>query len=453
MFAPKRSLDIASATTLVAASMIGVGVYTTSGYTLAALGNSSLVVTAWIVGGMIALCGAIGYSSLAARFTESGGEYLFLSKTLHPVAGLMAGWVSLLAGFTGAIAIAALGLESYLAPLLNQEKLPAGSIAIPTVLLVAIMHTIGVRSAARIQDFFIVIKMLLIAVFIIYAIMQISHWSGGTTDTRPVASTGSASFFEFAKQLVYISFSYAGFNAAIYISSEIQSPARNVPRAMIGGTFLVTLIYITLNVIFVYAPTGTVATAPGNIAEIAATAATTVGGPTFATAVRIIICLSLFTSVSAMLMTGPRVYAKMADDGFLPRFFQFKTKTPVVAIWFQAVFAITVISLTTISDLLGYLGLTLSLCSALTVSMIFLPRMKDGSVKLPLLGIPAAVYVTATLFLAVLYGINDPKQGIASAVTLIIGLILYPWFQHRISSSADHAQTMDTEQQQDKSGS
>ena len=73
-------------------------------------------------------------------------------------------------------------------------------------------------------------------------------------------------------------------------------------------------------------------------------------------------------------------------------------------------------------------------------------HMKDASVKIPLLGIPAAIYVTATLFLAVLYGINDPKQGIASAVTLIIGLILYPWFQYRISSSADHAQTMDTEQ-------
>ena len=453
MVAPKRSLDVASATTLVAASMIGVGVYTTSGFTLKALGDSNLVIAAWTVGGMIALCGAIGYSSLATRFTESGGEYLFLSKTLHPVAGLMAGWVSLLAGFTGAIAIAALGLEDYLRPLLNAENLPAGSVAIATVLLAAIMHTVGVRSAARMQDFFVVVKMLLIAGFIIYAIMQISSWSGGTNNTRPIPSTGSHSFLEFSKQLVYISFSYAGFNAAIYISSEIQSPARNVPRAMIGGTFLVTLIYIALNVIFVYAPAGTVATEPGNIVEIAATTADAIGGPTFAMAVRIIICLSLFTSVSAMVMTGPRVYAKMADDGFLPRVFQFKSETPVVAIWFQALLAITVISLTTISELLGYLGLTLSLCSALTVSMVFHPRMKDASVRIPLLGIPAAIFVAATFFLAVLYGINEPKQGIASAITLVLGLILYPFFQRRISSSADHDQTMNTENLQDNSGS
>ncbi len=445
MFAPKRSLDLGSATTLVAASMIGAGVYTTSGYTLDALGDPSLVVAAWLVGGLIAICGALGYSSLAERFTESGGEYLFLSKTLHPVAGLMAGWVSLLAGFTGAIAIAALGFESYLRPLLNVENLPDGIIAISSVLIVAIMHTIGVRSAARAQDFFVIVKMTLIAGFITYALIHLSNWVGGKQDSISTTSNPSHSILEFAKQLVYISFSYAGFNAAIYISSEIKSPKNNVPRAMIGGTLIVTLIYIALNVIFVYAPEKTIATESHNISQIAATAAYAIGGTSFATVVRIIICLSLFTSVSAMVMTGPRVYAKMADDGFLPRNFQFKTDTPVVAIWFQAVLAIAVISLTTISDLLGYLGLTLSLCSALTISMVFRMRMMNATIKLPLFGIPAAIYVAATLFLAVLYGITDYKQGIASGITLLLGLIAYPFFQRRISSSVDRVPTVEVD--------
>ena len=440
MSAPKRSLGLGSATTLVAASMIGVGVYTTSGYALDAVGNPGVVVAAWIVGGLIAMCGAVGYSTLAGRFTESGGEYLFLSKSLHPVAGLMAGWVSLLNGFTGAIALAALGFENYLRPLLNVENLPDGSIAIPSVLLVATVHTIGVRSAARAQDFFVVVKMTLIAGFITYAIMHYSNWNGSQNDSGPTASTTVHSILEFAKLLVYISFSYAGFNAAIYISSEIRSPSRNVPRAMIGGTFMVALIYIALNVIFVYAPTKAAATAPDDISQIAATAAGAIGGQSFAAIVRIIICLSLFTSVSAMVMTGPRVYAKMADDGFLPEFFRFKTATPVVAIWFQAILAITVISLTTISSLLGYLGLTLSLCSALTVSMVFRLRMLDSTINLPLFGIPAAIYVTATLFLAVLYGVSDYRQVIASGFTLLIGLLIYPWFQSGITSSADSVQ-------------
>ena len=445
--APKRSLGLGSATTLVAASMIGVGVYTTSGYTLAALGDPRLVVAAWFVGGFIAICGALGYSSLAERFPESGGEYLFLSETLHPVAGLMAGWVSLLAGFTGAIAIAALGFESYLRPLLNTENLPGGSIAISSVLLVAIMHTIGVRSAARTQDFFVVVKMVLIAGFITYAIMNLSHWAGGKHESISTTTIAAPSIFEFVKQLVYISFSFAGFNAAIYISSEIRSPKRNVPRAMIGGTLTVTLIYIALNIIFVYAPERTVATEPDNISQIAATAAQTIGGASFASVVRIIICLSLFTSVSAMVMTGPRVYAKMADDRFLPRFFQYKTETPVVAIWFQAILAIAVISLATISELLGYLGLTLSLCSALTISMVFRMRMMDATTKLPLFGIPAAIYVAATLFLAVLYGINDYKQGIASGITLLLGLIVYPFFQRRIDSSAARVSTVEADKE------
>ncbi|HBV66009.1 MAG TPA: APC family permease [Rhodopirellula sp.] len=430
--------------------MIGVGVYTTSGYTLDALGDPSLVVAAWLVGGLIAICGAVGYSSLAERFTESGGEYLFLSKTLHPVAGLMAGWVSLLAGFTGAIAIAALGFESYLRPLLNTDPLPDGSIAISSVLLVAIMHTVGVRSAARAQDFFVIVKMALIAGFVTYAIIHLSNWGDGKQDGIPTTSNIPHSLLEFAKQLVYISFSYAGFNAAIYISSEIQSPKRNVPRAMVGGTLIVTLIYIALNIIFVYAPERTVATDPNNISQIAATAADAIGGTSFAIVVRIIICLSLFTSVSAMVMTGPRVYAKMADDGFLPRTFQFRTETPVVAIWFQAVLAIAGISLTTISDLLGYLGLTLSLCSALTISMIFRLRRMDAKTKLPLFGIPAAIYVAATLFLAVLYGINDYKQGIASGITLLLGLLVYPFFQQRISSSAGRTPTVEVDNEKPK---
>ncbi len=129
--------------------MIGAGVYTTSGFTLAALGSPQRVIAAWVVGGLIAICGAFGYASLASRFTESGGEYLFLSKTLHPVAGLMAGWVSLLAGFTGAIAIAALGLEEYLSPLIfDSPPSTSGGIAIAAVVAAAALHTIGVQSAA-----------------------------------------------------------------------------------------------------------------------------------------------------------------------------------------------------------------------------------------------------------------------------------------------------------------
>lgn len=424
-------LDLVSATTLVAASMIGVGVYTTSGFTLAALGTPSGVVAAWVVGGFIAICGAIGYASLSSRFAESGGEYLFLSKMLHPVAGLMAGWVSLLAGFTGAIAIAALGLETYLRPILFGPGEPRfnGEIAIPAVVIAAVLHTIGVQAAARAQDLVVALKIVFIGTFIAFALAKLGNWTGLNVEEPAAAS--SFDWLVFANQLVYISFSYAGFNAAVYVASEVRDANRNVPRAVIGGTVLVTIVYILLNVIFVYAAPVETITDGSRIDQIAATAAFAIGGDSLAFAVRSVIALSLFTSVSALVMTGPRVYAKMADDGFFPSWFCFDDEAPTIAIWFQAILAIIAITLTTLKELLGYLGLTLSVCSALTVAMLFVVRRRDPEIKLFLGGIPAVIYVVATLFLAILYGIRDPYQALAALATVGVGVVLYPWIAQR----------------------
>ena len=243
----QHPIGLLSATTLVTASMIGVGVYTTSGYSLSALGSPAQVVAAWAIAGLIAICGAIGYASMASKFAESGGEYLFLSRSLHPVAGLMAGWVSLLAGFTGAIAIAALGLEEYLQPILGIE-LPDRAIAILTICLCALMHTLGVGGAARVQDAIVIFKMVMIAAIVIVSLTAFDKW----TDELPLEAPSFLPM-AFVTQLVWISFSYAGFNAAVYVADEIADPRRNVPRAMIGGTVAVTLVYIVLNSIFVFA--------------------------------------------------------------------------------------------------------------------------------------------------------------------------------------------------------
>lgn len=403
--------------------MIGVGVYTTSGFTLAALQTPERVIGAWVVGGIIAICGAIGYASLASRFTESGGEYLFLSRTLHPVAGVMAGWVSMLAGFTGAIAVAALGLEEYLVPMLGDgvAALPGGTIAIASVVLAAVMHAIGVRGASRIQDAVVIVKLILIAVFVIFAVPTIQPDADGSS-AEPFSDTAAPMhWFDFAGQLVWISFSYAGFNAAVYIAGEVRSPNRNVPRALVGGTVLVTVIYVLLNAIFVHSAPMGVITADENISQIAATSATSLGGSRFALLVRGVIVISLLTSVSAMVMTGPRVYAKMADEGFLPRFLRFTGRVPVAAIAFQAVLAIIVISVSTLTQLLGYLGLTLSVSSALTVAMLLVLRWRGEIQRLPLFGIPPLIYVIATLGIAVMYAISKPEQAVAAAATLVVG--------------------------------
>lgn len=402
--------------------MIGVGVYTTSGFTLAALGSPSAVIAAWTIGGVIAICGAIGYASLAAKFAQSGGEYLFLSRSLHPIAGLMAGLVSMLNGFTGAIALAALGLEQYARPLIGStaENLPDGGLAIAVVVLAAVMHTIGVRGASKVQDAIVVVKLLMIAGFILLAMFRRSP--SIAPEPFPAQQAG---LLAFVGQLVWISFSYAGFNAAIYIAGEIRDAKTNVPRAMIGGTILVTVLYIALNAIFVTSAPINVITAADNISQVAATSAAAIGGDGFATLVSIVIVVSLWTSVSAMMMTGPRVYAKMADDGVLPSWFRFGDgNVPAAAIWFQSTLAIAAVSLSSLAELLGYLGLTLSLCSALTVAMVFVLWRRGEIESLPWFGIPPAIYVTATLVIAAVYAVQNTHQVWFALGTLAVGSAL-----------------------------
>ncbi|QDT07824.1 Serine/threonine exchanger SteT [Rubripirellula lacrimiformis] len=476
MTGPRR-IGLVSATTLVAASMIGVGVYTTSGFTLAALGSPDQVVAAWIVAGVIAICGASGYASLSSRFHQSGGEYLFLSRTLHPIAGVIAGLVSMLAGFTGAIAIAAIGLEEYARPLLGETlaSLPSGTIAVASVAAAATLHSIGIRGASRIQDVIVIAKLLMIAGFIVLAVS--SSRGDGSLPNSPVANTpatnspttnspttsgpvanvppaadtpadapidrqasdsglddsvpadtvvdepASFDWLNFAQQLVWISFSYAGFNAAVYVAGEVRDPQRNIPRALVGGTVMVTILYVILNWIFVTSAPVEQLTDPANISQIAAASAVAIGGDGFSTLVRLVIVVSLMTSVSAMVMTGPRVYAKMADDGFLPSWFRFEDRPPVAAIGFQAALAITAILIASLTQLLGYLGLTLSVCSALTVAMLWVDRARGRITRLPLWGMPAAIYVIATLVITTLYAIQEPGQAKVAGLTIAVGTV------------------------------
>ncbi len=276
------------------------------------------------------------------------------------------------------------------------------------------------------------LKLLMIGGFIVIAVRTMGSWNATSVQDNDSVPPAALSLMTFANQLVYISFSYAGFNAAVYVAGEVTDAERNVPRAMIAGTVLVTIIYVILNAIFVFAAPVSTITDGANIGQVAATAAQSIGGDRFSLFVRIVIVISLFTSVSALVMTGPRVYAKMADDGLFPSWFRFVDRPPVEAIWFQAALAVVAISVTTLKDLLGYLGLTLSVCSALTVSMLLLMRLRGEPIRLPLLGIPPAIYVASTLALAVLFGIEKPSQAAAAGITIMIGFILYPCFANRL---------------------
>lgn len=409
---------------LVVANMIGAGVFTTSGFALADLGSAGRVLGAWLAGGVIAICGAIGYGALARQLTASGGEYLFLSRVIHPAAGFVAGWVSLLAGFTGAIAFAAHAFASYVRP--PGSTVPADLVAVGAIVVAAVLHGRRARPGAWSQNAIVLVKLLLLAAFVGLALVA----GVGTQTAGPSGPAPPFSLTAFAGTLVWISLSYSGFNAAVYVAGEARDAARTVPAAMLRATVAVTVVYLLLNLVFVgLAPADAVRGRP----DVAFAAAEALLGPVGAQIVRAIVALALLSSVSSMIMAGPRVFAQMAEDGLFPAALRLRGEVPTRAIVVQAALAAVVVLVSDLESLLGYLGLTLSLCAALTVSCVFVLRRRLGPDAVRVTG-PAALpafYVLATVGLAVLAARRQPAGWLALLLTVATGLLLYAWVRRR----------------------
>jgi len=417
--AGSTGLKLHSLVALVVANMIGAGVFTTSGFALADLGSPNRVMLAWVFGGVLAMCGALSYGALSKHISESGGEYLFLSRVIHPMAGFIAGCVSLVAGFSGAIALSAIAFEAYFGAML-PFTIPTGSLAVSVVLIAAILHGIRVSVGAGVQDLIVGLKFVLILVFIGVAVVSIrSSGTGLEFPTPPAFSMAS-----FAMSMVWISLSYSGYNAAVYIAGEAREKERLVPKAIWVGTLLVTVIYLALNSIFMYLVPFEVATGRE---DVAVAAATYLGGENLAYLVRIIVGIALLTSVFAMVMLGPRVYARMAEDGFFPKFFRFQGDVPRASIAFQAGAAILFISFTSLKDLLSYLGFTLSICAALTVFCLFLVKRRQSNSVLKIPGYPLvpAFFVLATISLAAIGVWRNPFELLFALLTFVVGALVY----------------------------
>jgi amino acid transporter len=427
-----RTLGLFSLVCLIIANMVGAGVFTTSGFALGDLGSAHRVTAAWAVGGLIALSGAVSYGGLVRRMTESGGEYLFLSRLIHPVAGFIAGWVSLLAGFTGAIAFAARAFETYAFPT-RPDWLPDGAAACVMVALAALLHGVRVRTGALTQNAAVIFKVTMLGGFLLFA-AYVAVTQGAAPAPPPAAAFSWAAF---AGSLVWISLSYSGFNAAVYVAGEAKDAERNAPRALWIGTVVVTVLYVALNAAFVYLPPFE---AVAGRQDVAAAAAQAIGGDAAAVAIRFIIVVALTTSVFSLIMAGPRVYARMADDGVFPRLFRFGGHgAPTAAIVGQAALAIVVIALSDLRGLLGYLGFTLSLSAALTVASLFVLARREGREAVSVPGYPFTplFYVLVTLLLAGMAGSREPYQLLAAVITIASGsVVFYAFGLHRRWGSA-----------------
>jgi len=418
-----RTFGVWTLVALVVGNAVGAGIYTTSGFSLADLGSREWVLLAWFVAGLIALAGAVSYGQLVERMTESGGEYLYLSRSIHPLAGFIAGWVSLLAGFPGAIAFAALAFESYArAAFPSLQVIVLDALAVGVTLAAGLLHIVRVKAGASAHEVIVGIMLL--------TLTAITLWCGYlflVTPELPIVSSAPLapfSWLAFANSLVWISLSYSGFNAAAYVAGEVYDAKVVVPNGMVIGTLITMFLCVVLNAIMLFgADTEVLRGHP----DIAARAAHAMAGSTGRLIVEIVIALSLLTSITAMVLAGPRVYAKMAEDGALPALFKAQSgEPPRMSIVLQVVTALALILIGDLLSLLSYLGFTLSLCLALAVSSLFVRHWRLGErPQSKWYPIAPIVFVSCTILFAVLSAINEPKQFYAAVPTVIIGGVAY----------------------------
>jgi APA family basic amino acid/polyamine antiporter len=393
--------------------MIGTGVFTTSGFLLADLKSRWIVLAAWTVGGFIAMLGALSYGALARRIPESGGEYIFLSRTLHPAAGYLAGWVSLLVGFSAPLAAVAFAFDAYAKPWLPD--LPPKISGSVLLILFSLLHAAHVRRGAWLQNVAVAVKILLIVLFAGFAFSRLP------APEAPAATDFSISTF--GVSLVWISFSYSGWNAAIYVGGEVRDAERNLPRALMLSTALVMLLYLVLNAVFVFsAPLDALA---GKL-EVGLIAAEYLGGPMLANGVGALVALALMSSISSMVMAGPRVYSRMAADGYLPRWLRTEVGPPRTAIYFQCGLALLLLWTATFEGLLTYIGFTLGLSTAAAVVGLVRLRLREGAS----LRVPGWPWVPALFLLSVL-GVTSfsiarrPVESLLGLATISIGWVAW----------------------------
>ena len=442
---PKAPLiGLFSLVCLVVGNMIGGGLYVGGYYSLMSLKDARLVLIVWLVGGLHAICGAIAYGAIANRLPVSGGEYSYLTRCVHPAVGFVAGWISIIAGFTAPIALPALLIGTYLSgndPTTNSVQW----IASASIAFVAILHCCHLKIGAWFNNAVVAIKLFCFAVFLLVGLPFVMQgtYSGLLVDPTSTANASSSlairlsepsTLLQMVVSLFYISLAYTGFNASIYLAGEIEGPnttqsngERLVSRSMLIASVLVVVLYLLLNTVFLFgmSPDRIASAGERYVADVAKN----IGGDWLAGMIRTAIVLSAATSILAMMAIGPMVYAQMAEDGRLPQFFRMSDQVPRTAIVVQGLLSIVVVWISEIEQIVKYLGLTLTACGALAVSSVWIARrfMAEQSPVKWYEHVAALIYVSVAILLLCVAGYLEREriQFYLCIGTFALGLLIY----------------------------
>ncbi len=427
------------ATNMVIANMIGTGIFTSIGFQVMnppiGIPDPFAIMFIWFIGGVFALCGATAYAEVATTFKESGGEYTFLSKIYHPIVGFASGWVSIIVGFSAAIAALALASGDYLMPIMNEllgANLPVyipKVVAISLIILVTLIQLGGVVTGGLFQNIITTIKLLFIVVLIITPFLFLadsgkSHVSFAPTD----ASWNTIFSLPFAGSLVYVMFAYSGWNSSSYIVGNMENPKKNLPFSLVVGTAIVTLVYLALTGVFMYVCTfdemrGKVAI--GNIVigkVFGDQAALTFAG---------LFAIALVSGINAMFIAGPRVAQRMGEDYRVFSFLKGQNEkgAPVNAILLQTLISVCIVLLFDFRMILQYIELTLSLFCLLTVIGVFVIRARklgdETSIKTWGYPFTPLLFIGVTLWMIIYFVQMEPMRLVWTLVTILIAVVIY----------------------------
>ena len=369
---------------LVVASVVGAGIFTVPAYVASTAGSPAIVLALWVAGGLLALAGALCYAELATRFQRGGAEYVYLREAFGETAGFLSGWTSFIAGFSGAIAAAAVAFAAHMISVIpGLENLPAWTgtagpvtLTISPTTLIAVATIVGftIVSIAGIGASRLTANALALLIVVGLALLAFGGSFTGKSAAAPAASGGISAL----SALVPIFFTYSGWNAAAYVAGEFRDPRRNIPRALVGGTLIVTLLYVGVNAAMLrtLSPAGLaasetpVANAAGIVFGVAGGVLTTV-----------LVLAALASSVCALVITGPRIYREMARDGALPSAFAASSDrdvAPTVAAIAQSAWSVLLVLTGTFAQIVTYTGFAILIFSGVAVSAVIVLRRRYG---------------------------------------------------------------------------
>ena len=433
-------IDWFTAICLLVSNVIGGGIFTVTGYLARDVGDPVLILGLWVVGALIALAGAFSYSELGASLPQAGGDYVYLRHAYGPLAGFLSGWVSFVVGFGAAIAASAVSFSAYVFRLVPWLEDGAVAPAVPALALVWILtavHVQGVSIGGLVQRLLTTTK---VAALLFLIVGGLAFGEGSWEHLSVRAGNAQPSFGVAAVALVFVFYTYLGWNVAGYVAGELTDPTRTLPRIVVGGTIVVAILYLLINLVYFFALPVTVLGKPP-LLPVAEKAAGALWGPGSARFLTLLLCISITGAVSAMIWAGPRVYWAMAKDGTFLRFFSHvdsRTGAPARAIVLQSLWASVLIITGTFEQLVLFGGAVLAVFTTLTVGAVLILRRRYPELprpyRTPWYPVVPLMFMLAMLLLVATIITTRPGEALMGLGTIVTGAAAYWLFFKRAVS-------------------